>query len=325
MNRPQKNANVTIIIPTYNRTKEIIYNLKLLKRIEEKLDINMPIIIGDDGSSLDHQTSIRQYIDMSDQNITYFYNEHNLGVEGNELKLVSLVPTEYAMLLGEDDYLNSKLVQRIITYTREGKVSAIIPNFYGVNKDGKQLRSPMYRIRPDKSIKYGDIKYFCYASQMSGLTFKVKNICEEYKRRGIKGNSYPHFFFIAYNLENGEGVHITQYPFKNTVLKKKQFDYSVDNLLSDLLQIINAAKVDVKEKKNITNFVLNNDVIRYGNAYTWTHPKALFDKVNNYDKEIDDWTRKRIKKSFIASYLKAPFIVIRHFYVRRHYRKNKVL
>lgn len=320
-----KLSNVTVIIPTYNRTEEIIYNIKLLDKICKKIGVNIPLIIGDDGSREEHKKAIKECISKLDLDIIYYYNDINLGIERNELKLVSLVKTEYAMLLGEDDYLNAALITNILKYTKKGKVGVVIPNFYGVNKNGEQLRTARFKIKKDLMIAKGDVKYFCYASQMSGLTFKVDGICEEYHKRGIEDNSYPHLFFVGYNLEKHGGVFITKNPFRNTVLKKKQFDYSVDNLLSDVLKIAGVLKSKDDDRRGVIKFVLFNDVTRYGNQYTWIHPTKLFKKVKQYDSSIDKWTRKMIGFYFLISYFRAPYIVFNHFYVRRNYRKNKVL
>lgn len=317
---------LTIIIPTYNRTEELLYNLRQLNKIFKELSVSFPIIIGDDSSTKYHKAAIEDYIAKSDQKIQYYYNDKNLGIEKNELKLLSMVKTKYTMLLGEDDYLNSALLENILKYVQEERVTAIIPNFYGINKYGEQIRSPRFKIKKDFIISKGQVQYFCYASQMSGLTFMTEGVYEQYKKSKLLNNSYPHLYFIACNLLRGDGVQITENPFQNTVLKKKQFDYSIDNLLFDILQIINALSFpSLNEKKKVVSFVLRCDITRYANRYTWLHPRDLFKKIDAYDDTIRDWVKKKIKKYFILSYLRAPFIVIHYFYVRRHFREVEVV
>lgn len=304
--------NLTVIIPTYNRTKELSINLNILKDIINGRDI--PIIISDDGSNKEHVRAIENEIKLLNENIRFFTNEVNVGLEENELFLISKVETKYAMLLGEDDYLNKKLFDRILSYLDEDtNITAIIPNFYGVDTNRSKLRKSRFKVCDDKFYDRGDLDCIYMAHQMSGLVFKVDGLVESY-RKLVPHNVYPHLYFIGYNILRGKLVHITRNPFENTVVKKKQFDYSIDNLTRDILSILLSFDVDQSTKISAISSFLTNDLTRYCNPYTWLHPFTLLRRIDEY--HLDKDVEKMMKIEFLKSYFKIPKIVYKYIYAR---------
>lgn len=311
---------LTVIIPTYKRTNELIKNLDLLKDIFIKLNVveSIDILISCDGSTEEHVNTLENYRMNSPLGITIFVQENNLGLSGNELFLVEQVKTEFAMLLGEDDYLNAELVSAELYYvknSKENQVSCIIPNFYGIDENGKRIRSDRNPQREDKICDKGALKELYQAHQMSGLIFRVEGLSEYYKEHAPE-NVYPHLIFIGFSMAQGKTVLITKYPFQNTYIKQKSFDYSYDGLTDEIIRIYNCLPFSEEEKIKAIKHFLKKDLTRYCNPSTWLHPKKFLKKVKEEYVGSSDEIKATIKKEFLLSYFKIPFIVIKHFFVR---------
>lgn len=315
-----KDKLLTVIIPTYKRTNDLIKNLNLLKDIFNQLDVveSIDILISADGSPKEHVEALENYKKESPLGITLYVQEKNLGLSGNELFLVEQVKTQFAMLLGEDDYLNANLVSSELAYiaaVKENQVSCIIPNFYGIDENGKRIRRDRNKQREDKICDTGALEELYQAHQMSGLVFRVEGL-SEYYRENAPENVYPHLIFVGYSMAQGKTVLITKNPFQNTYIKQKSFDYTYDGLTDEIIRIYNCLPFSEKKKTSAIKHFLKKDLTRYCNPKTWLHPRKFLRKVREEYVGSSDEIKAAVKKEFLLSYFKIPFIVIKHFFVR---------
>ena len=311
---------LTVIIPTYRRTNDLLKNLDSLRDIFAELGVTeeMKILISADGSTQEHIDAIQAYAATSPLDIELFVQEKNLGLSGNELFLVGKVQTRFAMLLGEDDYLNADLVGAELAYIRESDengVSCIIPNFYGIDENGKRIRKDRNKQREDKICEIGALEELYQAHQMSGLVFRVDGLYDYYAAHAPE-NVYPHLIFVGYSMSKGKTVLITKHPFQNTYIKQKSFDYTYDGLTDEIIRIYNCLPFDEEKKTAAVKHFLKKDLTRYCNPKTWLHPRRFLKKVKNEYAGSNDEIKRTIKKRFIGSYFKSPFIVAKHFWVR---------
>ena len=222
------------------------------------------------------------------------------------------------MLLGEDDYLNVPLVAAELDYIKNSKengVSCIIPNFYGIDENGKRIRKEKNKQREDKICDVGALEELYQAHQMSGLVFRVEGLYDYYVANAPE-NVYPHLIFVGHSMSQGKTVLITKNPFKNTYVKQKSFDYTYDGLTDEIIRIYNCLPYSAEKKTSAIKYFLKKDLTRYCNAKTWLHPRRFLKKVKTEYVGSSDEIKRTIKKRFIGSYFKSPFIVAKHFWVR---------
>lgn len=83
-----KQRLLNILIPTYNRDKELILNLSRIKRYIRVLGIenDVNILISDNGSSQNSISILRNYLEScGTDNFKLFIQQKNLGIEDNSL------------------------------------------------------------------------------------------------------------------------------------------------------------------------------------------------------------------------------------------------
>jgi len=310
---------ISVLIPTFKRTNELLYNLNLLESILTKLSLlsDVLILICFDGSSEEHIKAITDCLEQSNLKYKTLINKSNLGLEKTELLLISSAESECAMLLGEDDYLNAELFELEFNYICENKnIGAIIPNYFGIDENKRQIRSPKRRIEKDKIYKSGSLSELYKANQMSGLVFKCSGVVDAYHKLVKEETVYPHLFFIGFNMLRLDTVEITRYPFKNTYIKTKSFAYTADGLLDEILRIYLCFDIDLDSKYSAIKYFLKKDKRRYCNQHTWLHPKKFKQNVNNNYSGIPLNVKKLVINKFYLSYLLMPLFIFSHFWVR---------
>lgn len=302
-------TSISIIIPVYNRSSSLITNLTILQNILMELDLidNIPIILSDDGSNLKEIETIEKYIEESKLNCK-FYKHENYGLQENELFLVSKVKTKYAMLVGDDDFLNLDYITKVLFYINRYDVGAIYSNFFVIDRDGnKTNRACRNRLSKDRIYKNANFKLIFLAHQMSGLVFKVEGILEYFNN--VSPNLYPQISFMAASAPLGINIHITDCPFACTVLKQKQFNYSIDGLLEDILKNVYAIKINKVERKKLVNYFLIYKSNHFCNANSWIHPYLFLKKVNTYA-VVSNNDKYKIILAFLVSYILLPIKLI---------------
>lgn len=89
---------ITVLIPTYNRPKQLERALESLNNQSYK---NLKIIISDNSSNNESSQIVEKF---SDLNIYYIKNKENIGSKQNFLNCLSHVQTNYFVWLMDDDY-----------------------------------------------------------------------------------------------------------------------------------------------------------------------------------------------------------------------------
>ena len=308
-----KQRLLNILIPTYNRDKELILNLSRIKRYIRVLGIenDVNILISDNGSSQNSISILRNYLEScGTDNFKLFIQQKNLGIEDNSLFLLDHCDSIYAMFLGDDDYFDCDLLERIICYLKKGTVYAILANYYQIDKEGNvigKLRDP---IQPDKIYKKGDFILAEKAHQLSCVTFRVEGVLNAYRKASIS-TLYPFVFFVGYNLSKGIGIHITEFPYRNTMIEKKNFNYEFDSLMSDLSESFDSIPFLSERNKKIAewNFV-KRKARRIINAETISHPIKFLCKVRNRYK-INQNFKRIIMFHYVFSIILHPIVVLK--------------
>lgn len=302
---------LSIIIPTYNRSNELIKNLSSLIKYISELDEweEIEIICGDNNSLKEHKDKIKNYLNNYKNRVNIFFHSSNIGYENNLLFLLKKSIGEYVMLLGDDDYISFDYLQLVLSYLRTNKFGAIIPNCYSINEVGEKINRERDEINNDKFLrKVKDIRFIVKAHQLSGLVFRKEGVYDNYKKN-VKSNLYPQIYFIGYSLMKEDGVHITRYPVRNTVIKKKNFSYQNDHLFGEIAKSVDPIQLNTSQKKSLIEYVINYNFERIYNRYTMLHPIWFANEViNKYDISI------LFKILIIRGYIKSSPIFIKQFF-----------
>ncbi len=314
MGNASESKILTIIIPTYNNPSALCKNLKMLTNYFIDMQTAVDIVISDDGSSSENNLAVERFLaELQNPNIRYYYHE-NIGLEKNELLLIEKVNTKYAMLLGEDDYLPKKYLEKVFGYLNNYEIGAIFANFYAVREDGKKVnRGCRNRLRKDKIFTESNYKLMFLAHQMSGLVFRTEGL-SDYYNENVSSNLYPQLSFVAYSIDKGVCVHITDCPFECTILNKKRFNYAVDDLTYDMLKNVVAIVKTKKERRKLLNYFLLRWSAKFCNLRSWTSPIEFFKRIDEYSL-LTKGERRKIKATFVFSYFVAPFRIFYRFVI----------
>jgi len=249
---------LTVLIPTYNRSKQLIKNLSMLSVFIRKNDLEdfVTILISDNCSSDNTHIKVQKFIeDNNDLKIILFKQKENIGLEKNALFVLEKAKTDYVMYLGDDDYIEEEYLVKVIKTLKddtEKRITCIIPNLKGVDCETGEIAGE--RDKGIKSRSYKPSFMSCLENswrghQLSGIVLYRDNLYEEYVKKNVH-NIYPFIFFVAYSSLMGKLLHLIDYPVKVSIVPQSQKDwgYKDDGLI---LEIFDNYKCLYNQKKDI--------------------------------------------------------------------------
>jgi glycosyltransferase involved in cell wall biosynthesis len=136
------NANLSIAIPTYNRSQFLDYSLSINIPIARKFDV--PIYVSDNNSSDDTFEVVQRWMKTYDY-LFYSKNEKNLGPDVNFELSLKLPETQYVWLLGDTSKISNKIFETILLQVKE-KYDLIILN------EAKRVKDIKSQIINDKDF-----------------------------------------------------------------------------------------------------------------------------------------------------------------------------
>lgn len=301
-----------ILIPTLNREKNLIENIELIQTYINNNGFNeeIGIIISDNGSTEDSFRMVESFMN-SKCTIEYqlFRQEENIGIEKNSLFLLKNATAKYVMFLGDDDYFTEKFLVLTMSYLRTGEFTGVMPNFFQIDAHKNRISPCRDEISDDKIYGKESLWISMKGHQLSCLIFSRDGVYESYISN-VKSNVYPFIYFAAHSLSKGKMVHITREPFQNTIIPKKNFDYSFDNLMGEISVVIDCLPYenDLEKERNI-RYIVNYCSRRYCNSETFRNPIKMLNKIHKYN--ISSGTKKILYETFVISFFKALLCYIR--------------
>jgi len=230
---------LAILIPTFNRSGNLMINLAMLEETLAKLECykDVKIIISDNCSADETSYRVNQFIEKSKIDIEFYKQSFNIGLEKNAVFCLSKSDAEYSMFLGDDDYLDDHYIELILNYLNQKNVTCIIPNYYNIDSDFKKIGNTRDVIGDDRifSIDDNKLELMFKAHQLSGLTIKTESTLKSYIDKG-GSNIYLFMYFAAFNIKRGVTIHITKFPVQVTDTNKKDWNYGKDGLITEVLQ-----------------------------------------------------------------------------------------
>ena len=128
-------ARVSVIVPVYNTGKYVEKCLNSLtnQTIKDELEI----IIINDGSTDNSEEVIKEYIKNQKRQVLIKYNaKQNEGIANTRNLGVEKATSEYIMFVDSDDYVDVKLVEKLMPYI-DNNVDLIKFKLQRVNENGR--------------------------------------------------------------------------------------------------------------------------------------------------------------------------------------------
>lgn len=192
-------TSLTIAIPTFNRNKllkeNLIYINKVLE-INKKLDIRVMVIDNGDSSEI-----IKDY-----PMIKYIKNNFNIGANGSIFKIIENVKSEYLWIIGDDDYLNPDLFQKVIEL-----IYQMNPDWILLSQGNSTLEVSEYSNINDLINSNINVQDLIFMSINIYKTIIFKNNLNK-----ISDNNNlhaPHFVGVAYSNDLKKIIHYRLNPF----------------------------------------------------------------------------------------------------------------
>lgn len=300
---------LSILIPTFNRKQYLIKNLENLNEYIKNLNLieKVNIIISDNCSKDETYESVNKFKKNTIVNIKVYRQEKNIGLERNAIFCLQKALGEYAMFIGDDDYIEELYLKKVMSYISEETITCCIGNFVAIDNNFNILGKPRNKFSEDRiyECNFESLKELLInAHQMSGLTFKVKDTINNYKIN----NLYPFIYFIGFNMKRGKTVHITDLPIKVIQNNAKDWDYGNDGLIVDMFK-----NIYMLENNIFKRFILERQFIK-------TQPGRYITYINE--------SIKFLKEIYKSSYVTLIFkfyitIIIIKYKIRMFFSKIK--
>jgi glycosyltransferase involved in cell wall biosynthesis len=232
---------IQILIPTYNRSKDLYKNLCLLKNEIEKYNLfnEIEIIIQDNASPDETQKIVHTFIDENRFiKIQYYRNDKNIGLEKNALEVLKNSNAPYILWLGDDDFLPDGYLKYLVFKIQHSnqEVGCCIPGNAELLENGEIKGERRANFEEKKYEKGFDtmLQIGHYAHQMSGILLKRESLMEEYLKNEEFRNPYLFIFFTNYCLLKYSSFFVPKYKVLITTSNQKDWKYDMAGLLPEV-------------------------------------------------------------------------------------------
>lgn len=132
---------LSICIPAYNRPVWIRRALLSLLDTAPEIQNQVEVIISDDSTIPNTQTSVNELLTTWKGAWTYQANSPSLGMAANWNCCIHMASGEYVLILHDDDYLQPKAINRIVTTLCDhAEASALLFGVNVVDPNGKVIK-----------------------------------------------------------------------------------------------------------------------------------------------------------------------------------------
>lgn len=268
---------LTVIIPTYNRCQDVCKNVLFLDQCitNSGLSDDVKVIVSDNHSDDDTYKSLTELKKSISNDFEFRTQLKNIGGTFNSRSVLKDVQTSYAMLLGDDDFLDKDYLRIVIdAINNDSDIAAIFPNFH--SNLSNNCRDDIVE---DKIYEAGTkaLGLMFKAHQMSGLVFKTEGVLETlFKKKGE--NRYYQVYCMGYNMLRGKTLHITRNPMCVNDTNKKFWTYGNDGLWDDMLLNIRLLDLAEPERRRLERYYLLH--------YSWSVVPRFVKNPINFVKAI---------------------------------------
>jgi len=116
------------VIPSYNRSQELLYSLKILQKQILSLASQIEVIVCDDASTDETETLLSK-LESETNFLKYIRYSSNIGLERNLIDCTNHATGEYLWIFGDDDFLATEdTLQTVVTELESGKYDLLVLN-----------------------------------------------------------------------------------------------------------------------------------------------------------------------------------------------------
>lgn len=235
---------IDILIPTYNRSEDLIYNLQLIQEelVQHQLLDKVKVIISDNCSPDNTQTATENFLAHKNVNfvVDYHRTAENIGLEKNAVHVLDKATSDFIMFLGDDDYLDKNYLNYCVDKIASvDNLGCIITGIVQIDNDLKIIGHP----RPtdfEEVIGLAGyesmLKYSHLGHQLSGLLLKRKNLLEEYLATKENRNIYLFIYFVTNRIEKYTVIYVPKFKTQVKILNAKDWDYNQLGLLDEVFK-----------------------------------------------------------------------------------------
>lgn len=241
--------NIDIIIPTFNRAPYLLKNLQRLADIEQTINVKLRIFISDNASTDNTVSCLSKFMHThSESQIYYYRQEKNIGFCKNLIYLLSKSSAEFLLVLGDDDYIDYRYLEKAIdALNGDNDIKCILPSFEAISENGHKLgfgRDLGLKMSLFEKGINSAVVNSPRAHQLSGIIVRRESLYDIILKKGIS-NLYPQIFLVAYSCLNGKCLHIPEWPVYVTQTPNKAWSYDDTGLLRDIFE--NISKLDISD------------------------------------------------------------------------------
>jgi glycosyltransferase involved in cell wall biosynthesis len=237
MNSP----SISILIPTFNRAKDLDLNLGMLytQLQAAQLLADYRIIVSDNCSTDDTAEVLARYAAAWPAGLLLaHHNSQNIGLEANAVQVLSLAQTPYVLFLGDDDFLDEGyLAYALRQIQAQPQMGCLITGIYSIDNDMKIMDNPRPTDFEEKILPAGYASLYeasHLGNQLSGLVLRREGLLDAYLAQPSYRNPYLFIFFVAHSLYHHGGLYAPKFKTRVKVLNAKAWDYNGVGLLDEV-------------------------------------------------------------------------------------------
>ena len=236
--------SIDILIPTYNRQKDLIKNIRHLNHLiaKDQLESYFRILVSDNCSKDDTWIELENIRPQIQVEMHLFKQNENIGLEKNAVFLLQQATSEYVMYIGDDDYLPENYFKYIIeTIKKDNGVSAIVPGIEALFADGttKIARRERFDFKKYPAGFWSALHVAYLGHQLSGILLKRAQLESNYLKNETYRNIYPFIYFLSYNALRGSVYYAPLFKVLVTQSNSKDWNYDDSGLLTEIFKNFN--------------------------------------------------------------------------------------
>lgn len=231
---------IDILIPTYNREKDVLANLELLqKQIEQAQAYSaIRVIICDNCSTDATEAVVARFLQQKPEayQVLYYRNSSNIGLERNCVEVLAKATAPYVIFLGDDDFMAEGYLKYCLEQINAvPNLGCIIPGVTQFLADGSQLV-----VRPRGEAVHLPAGYESvyshshYGHQLSGVLCIRESLLDDYLATPQYRNPYLFIYFVANRLAKYAGIYAPNFQTLVNNFNAKDWGYNGVGLLDEV-------------------------------------------------------------------------------------------
>jgi len=314
----QSDMKLVIGIPTFNRSKYLIQNLKNIETICEETHHfdDVTVFISDNCSTDDTVEKISVFKKTSHLNIDVNFNTINKGISNNLVFILQEGSNkgDFLLLLGDDDLFSKEYFLTAIDLIYKYQPACVLPNYLPTDNNYKIIGEPREPISDEPIVSSSlesnlRLSFLCH--QMSGVIYNCAFWSKDFVLP-MQTSMYPQIYLGILLSDKGTFIHIQNNPILVIQNNSKAWKYDATGYSIDILSGFYYVNVPKGKYFKLCRDFLNNN--RWRLSFGIKHPLKFW-KVVLGEKRV-----RPCVKVFLLFYM--PLVAAKTF-LRMIFKKRK--